>query len=121
MFEGVRMGKHVLLIDDNEDLVEGLAELMEIHGHDVDVALTGVDGLAAFRGKPYDSVFIDIRLPDFDGVDLAKRIIDGGATARIVLMTGYGGPDLPARVAELSGVELLFKPLDPDVVLRRVE
>ncbi len=115
------MRKQVLLIDDNKDLVDGLADLVEIHGHDVDTALTGADGLAASRGKSYDTVFVDIRLPDFDGVELAKRMIAAGSTARIVLMTGYSAPDLPARVSKLDGVELLLKPLDPDAVLQRID
>jgi DNA-binding response OmpR family regulator len=115
------MGKRVLLIDDNKDLADGLAELAEMHGHDVAVAETGGQGMLAISEASYDVVFIDIHLPDADGVELARYLVDGGSRARIILMTGYSGPDVPARVARIGGVELLIKPLDPATVLDRLE
>jgi DNA-binding response OmpR family regulator len=116
------MVKRVLLIDDNKDLVDGLAELAEMLGHDVAVAITGGQGIAAIRERSFDVIFIDIHVPDADGVDLARCLIDEGSEAQIILMTGYSEPDMPARVARLLGsVELLIKPLDPATVLDRLE
>lgn len=112
--------KRILVIDDNEDLADGLSELMELHDHDVDIALTGTAGIEAAANKAYDFIFVDIGLPDINGVDCARRIREGGARARILLMTGYSARDLPARISEIEDAELLTKPIDPRAVLERI-
>jgi len=112
--------KRVLVIDDNQDLADGMAELMELGDHEVDVALTGMAGVEAAVGGRYDFIFVDIGLPDINGVECAQRIRDGGCKARILMMTGYSASDITARVGELDNAELLTKPLDPEMVLRQV-
>jgi DNA-binding response OmpR family regulator len=103
----------ILIVDDNRDLADGLAELLELHGHEVDVAATGASGVEAARDNSYDAALVDVRLPDIDGVELVERIVEFAAATRIMLMTGYSAPDVLARADELPGVELLIKPLDP--------
>ena len=112
--------KRVLVIDDNQDLADGMAELMELGDHEVDVALTGMAGIEAAVGGRYDFIFVDIGLPDVNGVECARRIRAGGSKARIVLMTGYSASDITARVGELDDAELLTKPLDPEMILGRI-
>lgn len=107
----------ILIVDDNQDLADGLAELLEIHGHEVDVAATGATGIEAARDKNYDAALVDVRLPDIDGVELVERIVEFASATRVMLMTGYSAPEVLARAAELPGVELLIKPLDPGKLL----
>ena len=109
--------KYILVIDDNEDLADGLSELMEMYDHKVDIAFTGTAGIEAAAGQDHDFIFIDIGLPDMNGVDCAKRIMEGGARATILLMTGYSARDLPARSGELEGFVVLTKPIDPRKLL----
>ncbi len=112
-------GRRILVIDDNEDLAEGLRELLELRDHDVDVALTGLAGVDAAARNSHDFVLIDIGLPDINGLECARRIRALGNDARILFMTGYSAADLPSR-SELEGAELLTKPLDPEMILQRI-
>ena len=112
--------KRVLVIDDNQDLADGMAELMKLGDHEVDVALTGMAGVEAAAGGGYDFIFVDLGLPDIDGVECAQRIRAGGCKARILMMTGYSASDLTARARAMEDTELLTKPLDPAQVLERV-
>jgi DNA-binding response OmpR family regulator len=112
--------RRILVIDDNEDLADGLSELMELHKHEVDVVLTGGDGVRAAGRKSYDIIFVDIGLPDINGVECARMIKEGGSSAKIVLMTGYSAQDIPAQVNELDNTELLTKPIDPASILERI-
>jgi DNA-binding response OmpR family regulator len=112
--------RRVLIIDDNKDLADGLSELLEIHGHETDVALTGGAGVEAACNATYDVIFIDIGLPDTTGVDCAKRIREGGSRARIVFMTGYCAREIPAQISKLGDTQLLMKPIDPVLILELV-
>ena len=112
--------RRVLIIDDHKDLADGLSELLEIHGHKVDVALTGGTGVEAAGYAAYDAIFIDIGLPDTTGVDCAKWIKEGGSRARIVFMTGYSATEIPAQISDLGDMELLTKPIDPLLILELV-
>jgi DNA-binding response OmpR family regulator len=112
--------RRILVIDDNEDLADGLSELMEFHQHEVDVVLTGGDGVRAAESKPYDIVFVDIGLPDINGIECARRIKESGSAATILLMTGYSVKDIPLQAKDLDDTELLTKPIDPELILERI-
>jgi signal transduction histidine kinase/CheY-like chemotaxis protein len=82
----------VLLVDDNEDAAAGTASLLRQIGHTVDVAHDAAGALAAARMHPPEVAILDIGLPDMDGYELAARLRAqaGGATMRLVALTGYG-------------------------------
>jgi DNA-binding response OmpR family regulator len=111
--------KRILVIDDNEDLADGLREMMELRDHEVDVAYAGLAGAGAASRNRYDFILIDIGLPDIDGLECARRIRDSGSDARILFMTGYSAADIPTHI-ELEGAELLTKPLNPEMILERI-
>lgn len=109
--------KRILVIDDNKDLADGLSELMEMYEHKVDIALNGGDGIAFVEANHYDVIFVDVGLPDINGVECARRIRENGSSARIVLMTGYSAQDIPAQLDDLGETKLLTKPIDPLLIL----
>ncbi len=65
----------LLIVDDDRDFADGLAEVMEILGHLVDVAFTGRAGVAAAAGNDYDAVVMDVALPDLSGVESLLEIL----------------------------------------------
>lgn len=111
--------KRILVIDDNEDLAEGLCELMELRNHEVDVAFTGLAGADAAARNSYDYIFVDIGLPDINGLECAWCIRECGNDAEILFMTGNSAADIPSRI-QLENAELLTKPLDPGKILERI-
>jgi len=113
--------KSILVIDDNEDLADGLSELMEMHEHKVDIALNGGDGITFAEANHYDVIFVDVGLPDINGVECARRIRESGSGARIVLMTGYSAQDIPAHLDDLGETKLLTKPIDPLLILAQAD
>ena len=64
----------ILVLDDDQDLRDGLRQLLESWGHSVEVACAGLDGIErAIEGRPRVAL-IDIGLPDVDGYEVARRI-----------------------------------------------
>lgn len=113
-------GAKVLIIDDNKDFAEGLAEFLDLYGHEVDVAVTGESGLEAAQRSRYDAVFVDIGLPGMNGIECAQQINRIGPAPRCFLMTGYSREHIAGRAGQPDALEVLTKPLDMDDVLRRI-
>jgi CheY-like chemotaxis protein len=106
----------VLLVEDQREQAEVAARLLRYYGFQVDVALNGVEALAKLTGDP-DVVLLDLGLPEMDGWQLARRIIDQGMPhgkrPLIVAVTGYGD-DEARRRSDQAGIDLhLTKPVDP--------
>ena len=86
------MKRRILIIEDDEDARDSLAELLRLDDHDVIVASNGADGVASASSSAPDFVLVDIGLPDIDGYEVARRLRGNPATSRlrIVAVTGYG-------------------------------
>ncbi|MBX3622753.1 MAG: response regulator [Rhizobacter sp.] len=107
-------GRHVLVVDDNQDAAESLAMLIASWGYVPVVAHDGPSALAALHAQPVDVALLDIGLPVMDGYELARNIRQqaGGGNIRLVALTGYGQPADIERSRD-SGFELhLVKPVD---------
>lgn len=119
--EPVGRAMRVLVVEDNLDAADSLAELLQLAGHDVAIARDGVSGVERAKAQLPDVVLCDIGLPgELDGYDVARtlRADPELASAHLVALTGYGHEDDRAR-ARAAGFELhLTKPIDPAVVAR---
>jgi CheY-like chemotaxis protein len=114
---------HVLLAEDNEDAAETLRLLLEFSGHEVRVASSGPEAVAAARERAPDALLCDIGLPGMSGYEVARVLRAEPALAHTLFMalTGYGTTgDRTAALA--AGFDLhLAKPVDPDQVFRELE
>jgi CheY-like chemotaxis protein len=104
----------VLVVDDNVDAAEMLAEALRIHGHVVGVAHDGPAALALAGELRPDLALLDIGLPVMDGFDLARRLKRSLAphAPKFVAITGYGQPSDRQRSKQAGFDEHLVKPID---------
>jgi CheY-like chemotaxis protein len=109
-------GQRVLVVDDNVDAAEMLAELLRASGYAASVAHDGPVALELARNSPPDIVLIDIGLPVMDGYELARRLRGMLNGARLIAVTGYGqqGDRERSRVAGFDAH--LVKPVSLDVL-----
>jgi len=108
----------VLVVDDNRDAAESLAELAAVLGHDARIAYDGPSAVAAALASPPDLVLCDIGLPAMDGYEVARALRSGGVRARLVALSGYARPEDVARAAEAGFDRHLAKPASPDELER---
>jgi CheY-like chemotaxis protein len=116
-------GIRVLVVEDNRDSADTLRQLLYISGYEVAVAYTGQDGLRAAKRMKPEVVLCDIGLPDTNGFVVAAALREDPQTcgARLIAVTAYGR-DEDRRRAREAGFDLhLVKPVDPQVLLRRLE
>ncbi|WP_224240371.1 response regulator [Hyalangium gracile] len=107
--------RRILLVEDNSDARQALKDLLELWGHQVEVAHDGMDGVAmALEGRP-DLALVDIGLPGLDGYRVAQELrARVGEEIRLVAITGYGGPEDRHRAIQAGFDHHLVKPVKPD-------
>ena len=108
--------RRVLLVDDNRDSAESLAQLLQLFGHEIWQAYSGRDALAAARSHLPDLVLLDIGMPDLSGYEVARQIRAEPSLAgtTLVALTGYGSEE-DRRRSLAAGFDChLVKPIDFD-------
>jgi CheY-like chemotaxis protein len=108
----------VLIIDDNVDSAEVMAQLARSWGHEVAVARDGPSALALAESFGPESAFVDIGLPGMDGHELARRFREQPRHRDLFLvaLTGYGRPE-DRNAARAAGFDVyLVKPPEIDVL-----
>jgi two-component system CheB/CheR fusion protein len=99
--------RRVLVIEDNVDAANALRNVLELAGHQAEVAYNGPDGVERARASVPDVVFCDIGLPTMDGYEVARTLRAQPELGRIklVAVSGYGAPEDLARARE-AGFDL---------------
>jgi CheY-like chemotaxis protein len=105
--------RRVLLIDDEPDLAEGLAEILRHDGHEVAVASDGPSALELARRFRPEVVVCDLSLPGMDGYEVATRLRDAPETAacHLLALSGYGDQEVQRRAEEAGFDRHLTKPV----------
>ena len=116
--------RHVLVVEDHEDAREAVRCLLEVRGHQVQVAADGPEAVATALGSaPPDVVLVDIGIPGMDGYEVARHIraAEAGKSMMLVAVTGYGQPAHRQRALESGFDAHMVKPIDPDELYRLLE
>jgi DNA-binding response OmpR family regulator len=110
-------GLRVLIVEDNVDAADSLAEFLRFCGFDVRIARTGPDGVAAALSDPPEAMLCDINLPGFDGFEVANRVREALPRPPVfIAVTAWDEGDLVAR-AGAAGFDYYFcKPANPTEV-----
>ena len=111
----------VLVIDDNKDLGENIAEILEDLGVDVHLATSAKQALACFDERIWSLVVTDVRMPGIDGLELLELIKQRSPGTPVLVMTGYADRDTVARAHHSGALAVVNKPLDLDAFLELVE
>jgi PAS domain S-box-containing protein len=106
----------VLVVEDHQDAAEMLKDLLEMNGYDVQIALTGPEGVRVAHEYHPDVILCDLGLPGMDGYEVAEalRMASGGVRQRLVAVTGYGQDEDRRRSREAGFQYHLVKPIDPE-------
>jgi PAS domain S-box-containing protein len=122
-FPVVGTGRTALVVDDEREVGETMAELLEIEGFDVKIVEDGASAKAALRSAAFDAIFCDLRMPNTDGpalFDWARQAVPGLAE-RFIFVTGDTLGGAAARFLERAGRPVIEKPFSRDSLLRALE
>lgn len=123
------MGKKILVVDDDPDILEALTMILESQGYQVVTARDGVEGLANLKAEKPDLMILDLLMPKMDGFAVCKELQDPRwAKYRdipILILTSVREEASRRRYELETGLELdvddyAEKPISPDILLERV-
>ena len=100
----------ILVIEDDAETAAYVARGLREHGHVVDVAVTGHEGLFLATGGSHDVLVVDRMLPGLDGVGTVRALRDTGVQAPVLFLTALGGVGDRVRGLEAGGDDYLVKP-----------
>ena len=104
----------ILVVDDEEAICYAFRRCFEARGWRVRVVGTGQGGLEAYRDRPADVVFLDVRLPDADGLAVLRDLRGLDPDCRVVVITAHGSLETVRQAVEGEAFEYLAKPIDLD-------
>lgn len=106
--------RRVLVVDDNADVSQALAELLGMSGYEVQVAAGAEEAMTLFRQLPPQVAMLDIGLPTMDGHELAAKMreMPGGDRCAYIALTGYGMEAEREKSAQAGFRAHLVKPVD---------
>jgi len=109
--------RRYLIVDDNRDFAENLAEILRDLGDEVAIAESGAEALALARGRRFDALLTDMRMPLMGGAELVHelRALDPGAAAMVI--TAHAGDDAIEAARREGLLAVLQKPVDVERLL----
>ena len=112
---------NILLVDDNVSLTRILSLILGRKGYEVNTVETGFEAIDLIKEKPYDIIFMDIKMPVMDGVETFKKIKKIRSDAVVMIMTAFSVKDLVQEVMQEGAYDIIYKPLDINKVVGIIE
>jgi two-component system KDP operon response regulator KdpE len=113
------VGKRILVVDDDRQLLRALRINLSARGYDVDVAPDGAAALAVASRQPPDLIIVDLGLPDMDGVQVVRGI-RGWSTAPIIVLSARLVEQSKVQALDAGADDYVTKPFGMDELLARV-
>ena len=112
---------HILVIDDNDTVRDGLALVVKKLGHTIATAASGGAGVEAFKKHRADFVITDLKMEGGTGVDVLKQITALDPDVPIMIITGFGTVETAVEAMKLGAFDFITKPIQQEVVRLKVE
>ncbi len=106
------MTEKVLLVDDEDEFVQTLAERMRNRGMEVSTTNSGQEALDMVENEPYDVVVLDLQMPGMNGMVALEKIKKRQPDIQIILLTGHATVAKGVEAVKLGAADVLEKPVD---------
>ena len=108
----------VLLVDDEQDFVESLAERVKLRDVESDVALNGKEALARVEQDVPDVMVLDLKMPGIDGMEVLRRVRKAYPDVQVIMLTAHGTDKDEEEARRLGADEYLRKPVPIDRLVK---
>ena len=108
----VSPGKRILVVDDDADILQFLADRLASYGYLVEMATDGRNALEAFRQRSFQGLILDIGIPEIDGLEVLQQIRDSYSTIPVVMVTASGSKERAIQAIGMGAQAYLLKPFD---------
>jgi len=114
------MKARILVIDDESAIRDAMRMILEYEGYECLMAATGPDGLALVERERPDLVFLDIKMPGMDGMEVLSRLRGQFESVPVVIISGHGTVTTAVEATKMGAFDFIEKPLESERVLLTV-
>ncbi|MCB2187301.1 MAG: response regulator [Deltaproteobacteria bacterium] len=111
----------VLIVDDEEEFLEAVAERLENRGFKVSTARHGLEALDVVGKDVYDAIVLDMMLPGMDGIETLKKIRENHPNLQVILLTGHATVERGLEAIKLGAIDFLEKPADIETLTKKIQ
>lgn len=111
---------HVLLVDDEPNIVKTLKKYLELEGWTVSTAGNGLAAQKLLTEAPYDILVVDLRMPGMTGLELLEWLSTEGPSVPAIMISAYGEVEDAVAAMKAGAADYLVKPFEPEELLIRI-
>ncbi|MEW6351702.1 MAG: response regulator [Thermodesulfobacteriota bacterium] len=115
------MSTKVLLVDDEEQFAEVLAQRLETRGFSVKTAFNGADAIAFVEAHDIDVVILDVVMPGMDGIETLRELKRARPITEVIMLTGHGTVETAIQGMKLGAYDYLMKPTDTSELVEKIQ
>jgi DNA-binding NtrC family response regulator len=104
----------IMVVDDELIVRESLYHWFKKAGHMVEAVSSGNEALDILEKEPFEVLFVDMKMPRMNGLELLKRVKEGYPDAIVIIITAYGSIESSVEAMKLGASDYLLKPFKPD-------
>ncbi|HUT54588.1 MAG TPA: response regulator [bacterium] len=105
--------KQILIVDDEKNIRLTMSQSLEPLGLPVETAVNGEEALQKLGGGRFGLVFLDLKMPGMDGMEVLRRIKGDWPSIRVVIITAHGSIESAVEAMKLGAVDFIQKPFSP--------
>lgn len=111
----------VLMVDDEEDFVQTLAERMKMRDLSPELALSGEQALQKVQDEVPDVMVLDLKMPGIDGMEVLRRVKQAYPQVQVIMLTGHGSEKDEAEARRLGAFAYLQKPVEMEKLIKTLK
>jgi len=115
------MKEKVLLVDDEKEFIETLAERMQNRGMEVSATTSAVEALKMAEEESYDAIILDLKMPEMDGIEVLAALKEKNPELQVILLTGHATVQKGIEAMKLGAMDFLEKPFDIKVLSEKIK
>ena len=115
------MATKVLIVDDEKDFLDIMAERMGARGMEVSTATSAEDALKMVLKESYDAVIMDLMMPEMDGFKALKLFKETSPDLQIILLTANVPEEKCIEAIKLGAMDVIEKPADLNLLTQKIE
>ena len=115
------MSEKVLLVDDEEDFLEAMAERMRARDMEVTTASSAEEAFKKMESETFDAIVLDFQMPEMDGMEALKSIKAKRPESQIILLTGFATVEKGVQAMKEGAADFMEKPADLEVLSQKIK
>jgi DNA-binding response OmpR family regulator len=117
----MEMKARILIVDDEKDFTESLAERLSLRDYGVNTASSGEEALEKIKAYNLDVVILDLQMPGLDGIETLREIKEIKPLTEVIMLTAHATVETAIKGLQLGAVDYLMKPCDSEELVAKID